>query len=102
MKRRKYGNNTGPILSVLTPYRTSLLTTPQTTKKAKRRGQPGSDPRAKRRRVHKSPAHSHTESDCSEQEVRRELGLDTDQLIVGSSDSGGEDILFLDDGYQVG
>ena len=103
MKRRKFGNNTGPILSVLTPYRTSLQTT-QTTKKTKRRGQPRSDPGAKRRRVHKSPAHSQPESDCSEQpedEVRREFGLDTEHMIVGSSDSG-EDILFLDDGYQIG
>ena len=98
MKRRKFGNNTGPILSVLTPYRAGIKTTAQ-----KRRGQPGPEPGAKRRRVNKSSGHNQHESDCSgtpEDKVRRELGLDTDNIIVGSSGSG-EDILFLDDGYQI-
>ena len=113
MKRRKYGNNTAPILSVLTPYRSSLttkLTTGDDATRAKtgrkRRGaQPGSDSGrgSKRRRVYISPpAHSQNTQSDSEQELRRELGLDTNQLIVASSDSGGEDILFLEDGYQVG
>ena len=106
MKLRKYGNNTAPILSVLTPYRSSQTTarlpirktTEPVTGRKRRGAQPGSDsPSHKRSRRYNS-----SQSSDSDQEVRRELGLNTNKLITNSSESEGEDILFLDDGYQVG
>ena len=108
MKRRKYGNNTAPILSVLTPYRSSL-TTKTTTKGdairktgCKRRGdQQGSDSTSIRGRKRSRLSNSVSQSSDSDQDVRRELGL-TNQITAGGSDQEGENILFLDDGYQVG
>ena len=106
MKHRKYGNNTAPILSVLTPYRSSQTTarlpirktTEPVTGRKRRGAQPGSDsPSHKRSRRYNS-----SQSSDSDQEVRREQGLNTNKLITNSSESEGEDILFLDDGYQVG
>ena len=101
MKRRKYGNNTSPIMSTLTPYRSTMC--------KKRRAQPPADMTSsttnKRRKLHYNPPD--TQVSCPqigsqpepEDEVRRELGLNTNNLIEGSDGEDGE-ILELDDGYR--
>ena len=93
MKRRKFGNNTKPIMSTLTPFRSvckkrCVQEKPQITS-------------AKRRRLYiadSQASSAQTNDQEPEDEVRRELGLDTDNLIQGSDGEDGE-ILELEDGY---
>ena len=100
MKRRKFGNNTSPIMSVLTPYRNTMCKkrrAPNNHQKPQRPKQP----QAKRRRLF-NDTRNEVSTQMSEidqdEEVRRELGLDTDNLIQGSDGEEGE-IIHLDDGY---
>ena len=86
MKRRKFGNNTSPIMSVLTPYRNTVC-------KKRRAHQKHDQPQPKQRRLffntHNEVSTQMSEID-PEEEVRRELGLDTDNLIEGSDGEEGE------------
>ena len=100
MKRRKYANNTKPIMSTLTPYRTVC--------KRRRRQESAQTAQtdapitsSKRRRLYiaDSQASSAQVDQDPEEEVRRELGLDTNNLIEGSDGEEGE-VLELDDGYR--
>ena len=93
MKRRKFGNNTKPIMSTLTPFRSVC-------KKRCVQEKPQITSAKRRRYIADSQASSAQTNDQEpEDEVRRELGLDTNNLLEGSDGEDGE-ILELDDGYR--
>ena len=101
MKRRKYGNNTKPIMSTLISYRTVC--------KKRRRQESAQTAQtdapitsSKRRRLHNADSQASSaqvDDQDLEEEVRRELGLNTNNLIEGSDREEGE-VLELDDGYR--
>ena len=94
MKRRKFGNNTKPIMSTLTPFRSVC--------KKRRVQEKPQITSVKRRRLYIADSQvssAQTNDQEPEDEVRRELGLDTNNLIEGRDGEDGE-ILELDDGYR--
>ena len=94
MKRRKFGNNTKPIMSTLTPFRSVC--------KKRRVQEKPQITSVKRRRLYIADSQvssAQTNDQEPEDEVRRELGLDTNNLLEGSDGEDGE-ILELDDGYR--
>ena len=101
MKRRKYGNNTKPIMSTLTPFR-SVCKKRRSQETESTPQRPAHVRPRKRMRLYSAESDAsspHLFDQDPEEEVRRELGLDTNNLIQGSDGEEGE-VLELDDGYQ--
>ena len=100
MKRRKYANNTKPIMSTLTPYRTVCKRRRrQESTQTAQTDAPITSSKRRRLYIADSQASSAQVDQDPEEEVRRELGLDTNNLIEGSDGEEGE-VLELDDGYR--
>ena len=102
MKRRKFCNHTKPIMSTLTPYLNTLKTRKRPAPSVATEPQSCDANQDKRQRLNASlsPVSSvehQSDSEQEENEVRRELGLDTNNLIEGSDTEEG---IFLDDLYR--
>ena len=99
MKRRKYANNTKPIMSTLTPYRTVCKRRLAESAQTAETDAPITSSKRRRLYIAESQAISAQVDKDPEEEGRREPGLDTNNLIEGSDGEEGE-VLELDDRYR--